>query len=628
MKVLTYLKDVETNDPLNLGELSIDITYDKDGNKESATLNNFVFGVNDLRKSNDAFKLCTDHVYGGLTGGVGVFEGLPLRMVLDNQRSTKYTLFDGYLDISKASIVCGEVTAPAIEQGKIDWLNDRIDAFDFKYLYDTGFFTKASFIPVPYVINKKGNEFELALTLASLFVMTNAFKTQFNNIKREITSTGNPFSTVSSSVNLVLEILYCITLLAAIIKLLFDLYNLLIQPVKYHNGMRAVDLVQIGLSYLGLTLSSTILQQYPFNKMVIIPEKYNIKDDNVNKFKFIVGQLTGDINEKEGFYKGTFGALFRALKLMFNAKIQIVDNVVYFEKQDFNITPSQYRLPNLQDTGYKFNSDDLKANRILSFTLDQNDRNTIQEYGGNAYQVVHSPIAVNHIKMVTINGLDRQVIPFSRGLRKTSLTFIEQGLNVFFKVFGTEVDIIIKIVNLAISAINGIIRALNKLIKILKKIGINLGGSIPSIPKIQSPNIQNLIESRIDMLKMESDFIASPKVVLVDDHANKRNNKLLLGNEQFLNAKYLYDNYHYFNNFVTTNGWNNQFLIRRFENIPFTFDNYEMVRTNGSILTFDGKEAILIDIKYDPISQTASGTYKVKHIYTNNLKLNNIYPNE
>ncbi len=632
MKARFYLKGVETNEPNNYPELSINTEYDINGNVTSVSISNWEFGVNDGRKPNDAVISLLKHKDDAFKGGVGLLEGVPFWIDLDNEKGDVYRVFNGFIDLSEAKYYPNKIVAPAIETGKINWLTGQYDKFDYKYLLDIGFFTSEKYIVIPYVINKKVNAFEIIITTLSIYTMTQALVVQIKAIASQAARTANPFESATAILCLILEIIYTIVLLIAIIKLLIDLYTMLIHPVKYHNGMYVNDLLEIGLRYLGLKFSSSILQQPPYDKLAILPEKYNIRENNTGIWNRVVGYILPNKNESNGYYKGTLGDLLRAMQELFHAKIIIENDTLYFEKQDFQLTSAKYTLPNLVDNGYMVNKADLKANFILAFSTDFQDRNTVQEYLGTEYQVTHSPISVNNPLMITLgnkgDGLERYTSPFALGKKKTELTHLEDLLDIFFHSFGGFLDALIKVVNDIIAIINDIIKAINKLIKDLNAIGIKIKIKIPTINPIQSPGFKNLLENRIGLLKMETDFVQVPKLILIENSGNPRNNVLSPGNETYLNAKYIYDEYHYFRNFVTTKGWNNGKIERDLDTIPFTFTDHKNTRTNGLINDYNGNECVLKSLKFKPNQGggSASGSYYKKEIWTPNLQLTTIEP--
>jgi hypothetical protein len=161
---------------------------------------------------------------------------------------------------------------------------------------------------------------------------------------------------------------------------------------------------------------------------------------------------------------------------------------------------------------------------------------------------------------------------------------------------------------------------INALIKALKTIGLNLNFKIQTIQPIEISGFKSLIETRIGMLKMESDYVNIPKLILVGN-GSPRYNTLLSNNENVLNAKYLFDNYHYFTSFIGRKDWiGNQYLLRKFEDVPFTFNDFEIVRTNNEMFDYEGNELKLISLRFNPYKGTASGEYKQHKVYTTNLK--------
>ncbi len=161
-----------------------------------------------------------------------------------------------------------------MQTGKIDWLNDFADSFTFAYLYDTGFFGKDRFVPVPYVIVKKQDSFEIVMTFVTIFIILDKLKEQNKQILQLIASASNPME-ASAVTRFVIEIAYLTSLIASLVVLILRLAYMLVPPVKFHQAMYVKDLFQIACDYMGFTFKSSILLSEPFSKMVIMPEKYN-----------------------------------------------------------------------------------------------------------------------------------------------------------------------------------------------------------------------------------------------------------------------------------------------------------------------------------------------------------------
>ena len=73
----------------------------------------------------DATKI-NQHVLDGLTGGVGIFEGLPYKINLDN-----INIFEGFINLSDDAefIETEKVIANLVKSGGSDWLNENADGF-------------------------------------------------------------------------------------------------------------------------------------------------------------------------------------------------------------------------------------------------------------------------------------------------------------------------------------------------------------------------------------------------------------------------------------------------------------------------------------------------------------------
>ena len=613
MRINEYINGIKVNDSNNIAELEIELNFDNDNNREAVSLTNFEFGVGDSRFANDAYTILKKVLNDGFNGGVGVIEGVPFLVELDNQRGIKKDLINGYIDLWSAEYQNGTIKATVVPEGGIDWLNDKIDSFSFEYLESIGLINSSHYVDIPYCINKKNYATEYFITLLTIFFVTDKILDTIKNIKKLTVKLLNPLES-SAIVSLVLEILYVVVLIAGLVTLVVKLFTMMIQPVKYLKAMYTKDLLEIGFNHLGLTFKSSIYQQLPFNQEVIIPERYAIPE-----FLGLSGNLTKN-NADKGFHNSNFGDFIRTLKTKFNAKLLIDKGIVYFEKNDFTLSSPIYQLPDILDSRYQYslNKDDFHSNYIVSFAIDSNDKNTISEYKGTSIQVIQNAIFTNNIKMNLARGLFEQRISFALGKRKTSLNAMETLLDAFFKTTGALLEGLIAVINGAISAVNALIDILNDILDVLEFFGIDLNFEMPNVPYVELKGFSNLIENRVGMLVLDNDYIEVPKNILIDSDG-----KLMNGNETYLSALYLYESYHYFQSFV---GGQNQYLLKSFDKINFTFNDFQKVLNNNRIFAPNGDEAILLSLKYNPIEETATGTFKVKTVYLTNLKETKLIP--
>ncbi len=618
-RVKYYLDDIEINPPNNYQELEIELNYDSDGNQQALSVNEWEFGVGDPAAGNDGMIMCRNQFSD--QAGIGVVQGKPFRITIDDEDNTTYDLFNGYVDLWKAKYERGKITASAVQAGEIDWLNDYADSFTFEYLYSIGFFGSDKFVPVPYVIVKKQDAFEIVMTMVTIFVLTDKLISQVKEVAQLATGSANPFE-MSTVARLILQILYIIVLFISLITLLLKLFYIMMPPVKFHNTMYVRDLFQIACDYMGLKFRSSILLAHPFDKLVIMPEKFNLTE-NKGLFAGVAGDLKNN-NEKTGFFKGTFGDLIRQMKTMFYGKIVIKDGYLYFERYDFRLGNDGIKVPysfNNEQT-FTLNYDDFFSTMILSFMPDLADRHTVQEYTGTSVQVTQTAKTSIDQRMSLLRNLKEDRIQFALAKRKTELTIIEEIVGGFLTAMDVVLGIIIVGLNLAIIAINILIMIINKVIKSLAVIGIVLKIQLKPIKKIQKPKFGAAVKNRIGMVKMESDFVAVPKIFLIEQASNPKSTKMHALNESVVNARYLFENFHYHKSFVSMNGRpDNQYLLRESEKFPFSFKEYEQSLSNNAIFTPDGLEGEMISLKFNPTKQYATCTYKVRKHYLSNLKL-------
>lgn len=616
MKTNFYLNNTQITEPNNWAELSIELNFDKDNPSAQVGINEWDFGVGGYDANKDGAIINNTHINNGLTGGVGIFEGLPFRIELE-KGGVYYDLFDGYIDLTQSLIYCELVNGQAVERGGIDWLNQVADSVSFEYLYEeTNLLNDSDFVPVPYIINSIPKAGEAFLLLLTAFVSTKAIKDEIQLLTEMSIETSNPVSAISGVLKIALRVIYIATLIVTVVKLILDAIKLIIQPVKYHNCMYAKDLLRIGAEHFGLEFKSSIFERAPFNKLIIMPTQFNLADQNDGLLGFLRKE-----DAAGGYYNGTFGELLRSLKVMFNAKVILQDGVLTFERRDYNVSTPTYELPQLERNGYNINIDDFKSNIYIEFATDLNDRNTIQQYDGTAAQIQTLPKKVINRDMVLAKGFDRRSIPYALGKRKEKFTVPEQIIKALAKVIDPIVGALIKVVNAIIKVVNAVIKAIKKLIRAINTLPrIKIKFDPKPIKQIKYTPLGELIDDRLGMLMLENDFVSAPKMFLIDEQSNARKTNLRADNTTIVNANYLWENYHIIDSFdFSIFASTNQYKIYELSDVPFCFEDYEKVRRNNKII--DGeKEGIIDSLTWNIYRQTADIKFRINEIYTKNLE--------
>lgn len=559
----------------------LEIFVDWRNETESAKLN-----ITDLEFVLKANKYLQERILNGLNGGVGIFEGEPYQIKIGDPESPSY-VFDGYLDFTDDTTFVGnESVVCSLKKKKgTDWLNDVADGFSFAYLYDQNTITDGDFVRVPYVINYIPDGLEIAVLSISIYMMT---KEIIENVQAlaetiaDVTDASTPVIGVSVGLgagvvtawdigNFILTVLktlariaYIIAITLAIIQMVESLFQQILPPKRHHLGMTFRKLLERGCQHLGLNLQSSIAEL----DWVFIPRKDKKGGEN--------GE-TGFPTNSGGFY--TFGDAIRTLKDMFNANHKIIDNTFIFERKDFFEFNGTYQIPEvLQDqtkllNNVKFNTDEMVANYNISFQYDIQDQNTLNDQNGRVFQAITRPINTNNENFVNIKGLAEIIIPFSLGKTKTQLNNVET----IAKSLGQIVDTIT---------------------------GIFGGGT----------SFESQIESRSGSLLLSSDFVSIPKVVAMNG-TNLQNNQ-----REIINAKHIWEQYHYINSFAEVNGHHNQWWRYPATKVPMTLKEFESLIDNNSGV-YNGMNFVIESLKYYPEGRYGILEYRVQKKYTNNLKI-------
>ena len=601
------------------GILQLNFDHDNDSPTPSVSTNKWTFVNNDA-------KIINDLLDGGLNGRAGIHEGIIFDIILSD--GTRSIVFNKYLDCKASDCVisCNEVEVSSFDLGSIDWLNGgKADSVSFQWLQEeTNLLPRSLAIPMPYVLNSIPNYRDAIICSVSIFVMSQALYKAISDFDSTVAATGGFFTAAGEVLRFIVQLLYILTLIIAVLKLLNDLIKLIIQRVKYHACMYVLDQINAACIHLGLTFRSSILEAEGLNRTVILPEKIQTpvsKDD-----EDILGFHLFDREVQNGYYNGTLGDLLRALKKIFKAKLVFEGSVLRLEKLSYKTAnASVYTIPDIYQPKYTTNASKLISNYLLEFTVDYDDKNTIQQYDGTVLQVITQAVVENDKRRNLINNFERVTIPFALGKRKTELTGPEKSVRAFAPIadaiIGAGLAIaraFVIIANLFIGFINGVVKALNHIpgVKIEK-----VKATLPEVP--DSPSIATIINDRIGMLQLETDIVTVPKIFILKEGATDRENKVDELTNTFYNARYLWDNHHNVVSHVPLGDRLNgdQWRQKKIENVPFTFDDLFKVMNNVPVFDSEGNEARIISLTWNYWDQLAKIEYEINKKFTNNLIL-------
>lgn len=670
-----YISNSEVKPPKNWKGLAIELNYGKDQFPNANTIT-----ITDFEWCRENYDSMQQTIADGLTGGNGIFEGLPFRIDITNGIITK-TVFEGCIDLTTAIFTNkkgklpgsdGTITAKAINYATVDWIYSIAGGFTYEYLAsDTfkatglpGYISPDMYVFTPYVNSKAPDYQQAALATLMAYEVGKAIKDavkQIYDLCAEIIENWSDIE-ITEIIKILIEVAYLIALIATIVKLIEDIVKFIISPVKYHAGMRVRDLMAKGVEYISegkMTFVSDIwIPGSPYYNEVITPEKLYSPITKTDTSLF--GFLFPDKNEQIGYFKGTFAQLLDAMKIKYNAKIIVTsDNngvgTVTLLRRDKNAQPPVYQLADYYFPEYKFNTDELISNYLIEYQTDGEDQNTLQYYRGTVCQIITQPKVFSSRQAVLMKNYNTASIPFARAIRKNSLTQPEKILN-------DTVDNINKILRELSKALSPLVKAYDKMqraqrgienllgtFKPLKKAfdkaqtiynntnvqlalqiaGLNPGGNNP-IALLLNDKIRVLastpaisIAQREGMMLLSSDHFSVPKIyILQESPSGQQYNKIHIDNDTIESALAMWNGYHFVNSFIPNSArpTGNQYLIRTFTNVPFTWDDYLKVIANNRIFDANGNEAVLESLKFNPYTQSADMVIRFSYLYTINLQ--------
>ena len=589
-----YLKGVQIDEPRNWQD--IEVTMDWTKGKIDATIS-----LDALEFAGDSAIDIIARMNGGLGGGIGYFEGEPYRIEIGELLNPAFT-FNGYLDFTDNPITKGcNVVQVALkrEQGE-DWLNDVADGFSYRYLSSddyngAGKIEQIEFKSVPYVINYIPDGVELLLLSISTFVLT---KELVESIKAIVTKTkeliaaaiptvggnaGGPVAGVNigaivgAIISLAIQIAYTVAIVFALVKLVEQIIEQLAPVKRYHLGLSIKQQFQKACDHLGLEFKSTLIDNLAGGEWVLIPSKGH-KGGSKPTGADNAWRETGAPSSSDGL--DTFASVIRTYKSMFNADYKIKNGVFEFERVDFWKNASSFIMPDTftdQDelrNESSVNTGEIKSNITLFWSTDQQDLNTLDNSSGRLFQAVTAPNKVTDQKLVNVKGLQENNIPFSMAVRKDSLTAIEEVLKVFL---------------IAADFLSG---------------------------QLDQPNsFAAQFSSRIGAMHLSSHFTSVPKMVVMSG------NSLALDQRSLLDARKLWDNYHFLKSFVTIDNENAQRVIVSEQKIPFCFENFVTLVDNNYAENELGEKIEIKTLLWKVEENTATVSYEIERVYDNNLKI-------
>jgi len=532
---IVKLDGVEVESPVNFDELSIDIQFDKDKTEVSVSINEWEFAEEhkDILNAHRAAYL---------------FEGLP--MTIDpTGEGIRAELLEFLLEVKSANpISCDRETIPAIA------LIDRVKRnrhFTFEYLFEGLNYphNRFNFIPVPYTKNAPADAEIMLAFISAAFVIIEVQNLVDELIDKIVNSSSFEWGEWIASIPFFIKAILVST---ASIQILLMLYNLIVQPIKYHMAMRVFDMFTVGYSFLGYDFKSTAFSTDPLYNLALLPRKFQVPTNTDQKNNLLLdilgidfGVLKGftdiDIDEQTAYYSGTFDELVESFKSGYNLK-EIIEPptvagenpTIRLERRDYNTSADKITIDPIDIEEHTLNTEDFTSNYTVLLAVDATDINTLTHYKGTSCTEHVYPTTWKNKQNLLVGGLTKVQLQFAKGVRKTEFNKQEKILDKLFKaaapivnefVFQHNVKLkqAITVVSTVVDIINTTIDAANSLPGVSIKNIVLKGGIFKDVPFITVPDLSTLIGDRIGMLMLESDEFEVDKLILMEDNFQLQN---------------------------------------------------------------------------------------------------------
>ena len=646
----------------------------------------------------------------GLTGGYGIFEGIPLLITVCDSNDVA---FNGICDLTGQTKWNCDIVQVDIRDTRTDMVKQLFDSVTFTTLATCGTllggvsgtsvgpYTASvagvrtaglwinaqpeamggDYAEIIYQNNDIPDYAQFFMMVISIYEMVQQLVHITKLMISFVAGLILQFGTIVGALAIIADVLLLIGYILEIVAMIFVLIDLfemaldyLVSPFQTKLAMRAITLLERACAYFGIQFSSTILENYPFNELCIMPSKraWNI-NQNITR-SVVMGTVTSyNSNQRmnydevynfqhggyaDGYYDGTVNQLLHSLEDMFNAKAKVILNssgqpVLYFERWDYFYDLANYQLPNVSQQApfaqdYTTNAADIAANYMVRWATDNSDMNTYNDNDGSSCYYQVAPKVISNPLNVTLKNLKEIDFEFSHATKKDQLTAVESIFNDVWNDF-------ISIPNAISSAINSGTHAINQILNIF---GLPDIPSIPPIPgnplggqfgdctpgqKCCNDNVMLLYNNITDTPKA---FILGARVINMSNpipgynpvtgYAIAANNKGMCDMSQpNLSARALMRDFHYSslvasvypanapwsgNNTSPGGDYYNQWRKYTDIDIPLCCSDYELIYNNNIIKDYNNNFGRVDSLKWNVYQGSATIDYRTNIPYTYNLQ--------
>ena len=560
-----YIDGVQSKSkPVNLEDLEVSISW-KDDRGLQVEFDKLIWRGEDAEK-----------IIAMRSDSLGSFVSRPLQINVvdpDGQFNLPPLLIDLRKDLE--IIGCNEVEHSVSFVGLKDWFKAEASILQFARLEEEGKFTASDFVQIPYNINYIPDAVQVAVLSLALFNVAVQVAQFIKDSGETAVETAVPTTTAAALLKIVIKIAYAASIAIAIKNLIQQLGEQLYSRTRHHTGIKYKSLFEKGCAELGLTFQSTIFDDPTWANAVLMPSK-------TERGKFNSGIRNGGSPKRNDVGLYFFGDFIETMKRKFNADYVINNGFLRFERWDYWQSSSTFVIPeNFNNQSRRLNvkgdnADEFKGGYFITFALDQKDQNTLDNYDRTAYDIITKP-ATNPYGVQYLNTAGSEVVdlPIALGTRKDTLSNFE---NILFGLF---------------SAVDALTNTLT----------FGAAGT----------DFAQQILNRTGNLVLSDHFTDVPKCIIM-------NGSMLAPNQRDkVNSVLLYDDFHFINSFVVTNGKHNQWETFTMP-LKICRNTVEELLNNNFAKTPTGEDAEITNLVWTMEEDSGSIEYRVNTLYTTNLE--------
>lgn len=563
-------------EPRNWADISLNLTFDEN---PQATVD-----VDDLEFVNTEAQTIQEILRGGLTGVTnGYFEGVSMQILATND-SDSLSVFDGYTNWKEVQINSPiSVNLKIQKNDSINSLQDQAASNTFGFLEDIGAIGASDYAQIAYIVEKINPGVDIVVTSISLFVMSKELITAIRRLSKAIIEiagivsgglVGVAYALIYTGLLILLELIYTVAIIIAIINLIKTLKELLFPKLRFMAGTKYRTLLEKAATRLGYVFKSDIPE---LDFVHYVPSK-----------PFLETDVTSGIPRVNDFGYN-FSDFFELVSDLFNARFAVVDNELHFrtDSDPFWVENStfEFHQPEPLDEVKVFNNADIKSSILLSFTEDLSDEYTIINFKGTNFQVLTKLKNPKNPKFNLVQNSEQNIFPVALGNRKDELSFLED----------------------LIKGLLGIVESFRIVIPTPES-------DEEQIP----PPLTSIIEDRIGAIKISQPIFNVPKSVYLETI----NGKLRMPEDHRTKwkAKVLWDNFHNEKSFIQ-NGFRNQKQVFEQKEIPMGFEDVLKLDKNSFFKLKNGTFGKITSLKWFFNQDKAVIDYWVRTIFdTESLK--------